>query len=623
MARLSPEALMNAALSRVNTIRAGYERQLQSEIAQVQQQYAKDYHSSLSVPAGATNLSASDMGALHTQLIPGDAVRKYQQDLAHVEDMRRNKDAQSLSKDSAYMSSMAGVKRYEAMEQIYTRITNYKKRFEDNPVVKELRSTSSFSPAAMKAWLSNPQNLGQVLDDQASLSTVQKLFYNIKTLDMGQNAVQSSGMGVQNLVNTGVNTEFQNKTMSAGIIYGQNNNINPWQQAGLTSQVTNEYNSLTGFKLGTGMGSRVDQYISFDMFHLSNSGGLGQPEGASYLPVAPFQDGALSLHTGFQLNEKNVVTVDVSKSFGSYQQTGTPDSIAGGKLPTGSVFNGAGKSNYAGMLKYTGEIGKTDLKVYLKKVGLGYYNPGNVQLHSGETQVGLGLARSFLSRRLTVKYDGDYRRQVYDPYNHYIYSALSNKVQLGYKIDRNDRVNLTWQRSNYESDFYGQAPVFGNNSRLQLDAAYRFIIDGKKVMNNTTISRQEMSIPLSTGGSYVNRTLLITSTSTFTVAKNPLSLTVLANRADNDSYYFNTSMVTIEANYPYTLPGWPRMSSGIGYYDNTGWNRQLGVRQQVSAMVREKLSLDFQLSYRKAIQVVQTALANQLFVNATIHYLFK
>jgi hypothetical protein len=622
LSKLSPEALMNSALNRVNVIRNNYETELKGEVTSMQQEYTKSYKSTLTLPPGATNLSASDMAALRIQMMPGDSVQKYQKEMARLQEMTSKNQGQPPVKDSSYQATLAGTKRFETTEKIYNRITAYRKKFQDNPVVKQLLTTSSFTPGAMKAYLTDPRNLSQVLDDQASMSVVQRLFVNIKQLDLGQNAVQSGELNMQNVVNTGVNTEFQNKSTTVGMIYGQNNNVNNWQQAGLTSQVTNEYSNVTGFKLGTGMGSGVDQSITFDMFRLNNSGSLGQG-GAAYLPVAPHQDGAISLHTGFQFSPQHQVTLDLSKSFGSYQQTNGPDTSGAGKLPPGSVFNGAGRSNYAGILNYTGELFRTDLKVYIKKVGLGYYNPGNFLLHSGETEVGLGLARKFMNRRLTIKYDGDYRRQVYDPYGNYEYSAFSNKFQAGYKIDRNDKVNLTYQRSDYRSVFYQQAPVFGVNSRLQLDAAYRLVIDGKKVMNNTTISSQETEIPLSTGGNYIDHSVLVTSTSTFTSGKNPLSLTVLYNHSDNNSYYFNTSMFSAEANYPYTLPGWPRMSSGIGYYDNQAWNQQVGIRQQVSAMIRQKISLDFQLSYRKAIRTIQTALANQLFINTTMHYQFK
>ena len=622
MEKLSPEVLMNSALSRVSVIRKNYETELNGEVNGIQQDYAKTYKSTVALPSGATNLGNSDMGALRTQLMPGDSIQKYQKDMTRLQDMISKNQGQPPTKDSSYQSTLASTKRFETLEKIYTRIAAYRKKFQDNPIVKQLLSTSALSPNGIKAYLSDPKNLSQVLDDQASMSAFQQLFVNINKLDLGQNAVQQGELNVQNVVNTGANTEFQNKSTTVGMIYGQNNSPNNWQQAGLTSQVTNEYSNLTGFKLGSGTGSKLDESISFDMFHMSNTGSLGQ-SGASYLPVAPSQDGAMSLHTGYQFSPKQTITLDLSKSFGSYSQTSGPDTSAGGKLPSGSVFNGAGKSNFAGILNYTGEIFKTDIKVYIKKVGLGYYNPGNALLHSGETELGLGLSRKFLDNKLTVKYEGDYRKQVYDPYGNYVYTAFDDKLQVGYKIDRNDKVNLTYQRSDYQSDFYGLAPVFGLNSRLQLDASYRFVVDGKKVMNNTTISRSETDIPLSTGGDYIDHSTLVTSTSTFTAGKNPLSLTVLANISDNNSYYFNTSMYSVEANYPYTLPGWPRMSSGIGYYDNEGWNKQVGVRQQVSAVLQKKITLDLQLSYRKAVEIVQSALANQLFVTAMVRYNFK
>jgi hypothetical protein len=631
MEKLSPEALMNSALSRVNTIRKNYEQQLKDEVFRMQQDYAKQYKSTVSVPSNATNLAASDMGAVRTQLMPADSLRKYEKEMDRLQNMIRSKDPQTLSKDTAYLGTLANVKRYETLENIFTKIMSWKKRFEDNPLVKQLRSTSPMNPTALKAYLSDPNNLGQVLNDQASLSAMQKLFFYINKLDVGQNAPQSGELGVQNVVNTGVNTEFQNKSTTMGVMYGQNNSVNNWQQAGLTSQVTSEYTNLTAFKIGTGTGSPVDQSISFDFFHLNNApSGAGQT-GSSYLPVAPHQDGAITLHTGFQFAGSHSVTLDLSRSFGSYSQNSAVDSLgaggtglATGKLPPGgSVFNGAGKANYAGILTYTGEIFKTDLKIYAKKVGLGYSDPGNPLLHSGETELKFGLGRKLLKQKLTLKYEGDYRRQVFDPYGNFVYTAFSNKLQAGYKIDKNDKINLTWQRSKYQSDFYGQPPVYGLMSRLQLDGAYRFIIDGQKITNNIVISRQQTNIPLTTGGNYMDNSLLITNTSTIVLNKNPLSLTILSNSSDNNSYYFNTSMFSAEANYSYTIPGWPRMSSGLGYYDNQGWNEQVGIRQQVSAVVQKKITIDFQVSYKKAVEVIQTALANQLFLNTTIHYQFK
>jgi len=63
-----------------------------------------------------------------------------------------------------------------------------------------------------------------------------------------------------------------------------------------------------------------------------------------------------------------------------------------------------------------------------------------------------------------------------------------------------------------------------------------------------------------------------------------------------------------EANYTFSLSVF-RLASCLGYYDNAGWNKQLGIRQQLSASVKEKIGLDVQLGYKKAIQTLQPQLA--------------
>ena len=624
--KVNPEAVLPSALNRVNTIRHNYEQSLQSEVGQLQNEYTRQYKSAITVPSGATNLTANDMTALQNQLLPGSALDKYRTDLLRLQEMSRNKDPKTLASDTNYVKTLGDVKKYETMEDIYGRIVSWKRRFENNPLVKELKSHMPFTPDNFKAYLSDPKNLASVIDDQGGLNTLQRFFYNIKTLDMGQNAVQGDQLAIQNTMNTGVNTEFQNKSTSLGVIYGQNHSINNWQQAGLTSQVTNEYSNLTGFKVGTGSGSPIDQSLSFNFFNFNGAPSTsGQPGAASYLPMAGHKDGVISLHMGMPLGGGHTITLDVSKSFGSFNQNVTGDSSLNKSIAGGSVFNNTGKSNYAAVLAYDGELFSTNIRAFVKTVGLGYNNPGNPLLHSGEREAGLGFSRKFFKQRLSVKYDGDYRHQVFDPSGNYTYTSVSNKAQVGFKIDRNDKVALTYQRSDYTSAFYGQSAMSGVNSRLQLDGTYRFFIGKKKVMNNVTISHQQMSLPVLLGGSYRNNTLLFTNTSSLMLGKNLLSLTILDNQSDNKSYYFNTGMFSSEANYSYALSGSSaiRLASGLGYYANAGWNKQVGIHQQLNAVLKEKLTVDLQLGYRKAVEVIRPELANQLFFSTTMHYTFK
>jgi len=90
---------------------------------------------------------------------------------------------------------------------------------------------------------------------------------------------------------------------------------------------------------------------------------------------------------------------------------------------------------------------------------------------------------------------------VFDPYGNYVYTALTNKWQTGFKIDRNDRVSLTYQRSGLPFPIFMGSSVTVSIRDCSWTGITGFMIGRKKIMNTLTISRQEMSIPFTAGGS--------------------------------------------------------------------------------------------------------------------------
>jgi hypothetical protein len=456
------------------------------------------------------------------------------------------------------------------------------------------------------------------------LSTVQRLFMNMTKVDLGQNAVKDGDFSLQNVINSGVNTEFKNKKASAGFIYGRNNNINNWLQSGLTSGVTNEYSSMAGIKLGSGTGSAVQQSIAinfFDFRDFSQLGGGGNPLQSQYMAVPQRRDATISYHSDFEVAPKHKVQMDVSRSFGSYSNNMSADSQVYKANPYNNLIGDAGKSNYAGMIDYKGEILNSDVSVFIKKVGLGYNNPGNVLLRAGETKFGFGVNRK-MNKQLTLRYNIDYSKRDFDPAKLYTNKALNNKLQVNYRINRNNRVGLTWQHTAYNSKLFTAGTSRGSNTRIQADGGYSVRVAGKKVTNNVTISHQQMNIPMLLDENYKSKSVLLMHTSSMAVNKNPLTLTFLLNRSNNKDYLFNTSLFTSEAGYSYPVLRTVRLGSSLGYYDNAGWNKQIGIKQQVSATIKEKLVLDVDLTYKKPVDIIRPELANQIFVTAGMHFNF-
>ena len=136
------------------------------------------------------------------------------------------------------------------------------------------------------------------------------------------------------------------------------------------------------------------------------------------------------------------------------------------------------------------------------------------------------------------------------------------------------------------------------------------------------MSHQQIEVPVLADKDYKSNSLMLMYSSSAIIAKNPLSLLVLVNRSDNKDYLFNTSMFTAEANYSYSLSPFIRLGNSLGYYSNAGWNRQVGIKQQFSAALLKKLYIDFDISYKKAVQVIRPELANLLFISSGMRFDF-
>ncbi|THU40041.1 hypothetical protein FAM09_09145 [Niastella caeni] len=604
--KLDPDVLTAFTMNRINAIKSNYEKALRSEISELQNEYAQKYKSFVALPEGVTDLSKNDRSVLRSKLFA---------------EAKANSAAMA---DSAMAGNEAHEKRVELLEKIYQKIISDKDKFENNKLVKQLKSNLPFTRDSYKSFLKQPGNLDKIVDEHMELSTIQRLFMNMTKVDLGQNAVKDGDFSLQNVINSGVNTEFKNKKVSGGFIYGRNNNINNWLQAGLTSGVTNEYSSMTGFKLGTGSGSASQQFIAVNFFDFKDFPQLGagdNPLQSAYMAVPQRRDATISFHSGFEVAPKHKIVLDVSKSFGSYSNNMSPDSQAYKTNAYNNLLGGDGKSNYAAMVDYKGEILNSDVTVFIKKVGLGYNNPGNVLLRSGETKVGFGVVRKVV-KQMTVKYNIDFSKRDFDPLKRYTNRSINNKLQLNYRINRNNRVGLTWQHTSYDSRLLAAGESKGGNTRIQADGAYSVRVAGRKVTNNVTISHQQMNIPMLLDENYKSRSVLLMHTSSIALNRNPLSITFLLNRSDNKDYLFNTSLFTAEANYSYQVAKTIRLGNSIGYYDNVGWNKQAGIKQQASATLKEWLNIDVDLTYKKAVDITRPELANQLFITAGMHLNF-
>lgn len=623
--KIKPEVVLEQIQKRIDKIKFSYQDALFNEVSNIQKDFKQKFRSDIKLPDNFQDLDINDVSTLRRKIFQDLSSEKYQEDLLRYQQIVNTHSIPDNKKDSIATQTFARIKKYEAADKIYSRIIEWKQRFNENKTVQELRSHLPFTPEKFKSYLSKPGNLENVIKQHGDLKSIQSLFMNITKLDLGHAPVQNGELNLQNVMNTGINSEFKSNNKSIGIIQGaNNNNVNNWLNAGLNSIVTNEYSRLSGFSIGSGKQSTTEQLLTINFFNFRNTPNHFDELSflrSSYLPTAPHKDAVITWHSGYRLGRLHQVDLDVSKSFGSYQNMLSKDSASSPANAFASLNNGGGTSNLAAVLHYNGEAFNTPVQFTFKKVGLGYSNPGNVFLRRGETQAGLNISRKFLKGKLNLKYQADYRNQSFDPAKDYVYTTFTNKLQAGYRIRKNNRINLSYQRSDYRSKMYSEPVTNGLSDRLQLDGSYQLYLHGKKIMNYIVLNRQNMKLPVYAGNSYSSKSFLLTHTSSLVVGKNLLSVSLMSNYSTNKEYYFNTGFTNAEFNYNYALSEKFRLGSSMGYYSNTGWNRQLGGRQQLSLQFN-KLDIDFDINYKKAIKTYRPELANQLFVTSSVHYQF-
>ena len=626
--KVNPETVLASVLSRINSIKSQYESSLKNEIRKIQGDFESQFGNKIDLPAEISNLSVSDLGSLKSLVIPQNILEEYKEGNELYRELSSGNRIQSANIDSLKTSALARIKKLEALEKVYSRITEWKEKFDNNSLVKELRSHLPFTPGNFKSYIKKPGNLVDVIKSHANLNGIQRLFMNITKLDLGSNPLTGGELNLKNIMNDGINTEFTNKRTSVGLIHGSGKaNINPWLQAGLNSFGSNEYSRLTGIKLGSGWNSNVKQSISLNFFDFNSLQDLNRFDPSllqtGYLSTPARRDAVITWQSSFNVAVNHKVSIDLSKSFGSYRNSLASDSSIAKNNAFGDVFNNGGRSNYAASIDYKGNLFKTDVQLSFKNAGLGYSNPGNAFIRKGETRIGLGINKKFLKQKATLRYKTDFRSQHFDPEKNYTYNNFSNNLQFGYRLNRNNRFGFALRHNSYQFNNKNQDQLLnGSSLSLQGDANYLFRIKEKKVINNFSLARQNFNIPMLTGNQYASKTWLITHTSSLLLNENLITMTVLLNQSNNKDYYFNTSFLNTEISYSYKAGEQIRLSSGAGFYSNTGWNKQVGLKQQISGTVFKKLDIDIDVSWKKAVKIIRPELADQVFISSSVHYRF-
>lgn len=618
LSQISPEKVLGMLQEKIDEIRRKYETGLLKDLKKIAGEYETATGSSFALSSEGIKLSGLDEQKVKGILFSGVDLSKRKDAIMRYEAMVKDANDTSVQVKSV----LAEIQRYESAEKMFEVYKDWKGRLETNREYQQLQSHLPFTPASFKRYLKDPGNLKEVIRSHASLGAVKQIFMGLSKLDLGQNAVESGRFGVNSLLNKGVNAGFEGRRAGAGLLLGKNDHINQWMQGGLNSIVTNEYSGLTGITAGNNSKGFGQHSLSVNFFNFMSSPLSSRQEGLSqtaYLPNAPRQDAIITYNSTYNVGTVHKIKLSISKSIGTYRNMINADSSINRKTAASQLLGDQGYSNYAANLEYSGTILNTGIDAGFSKTGLGYNNPGSFGLPRGETRGGLSFYRKMYKQRLQLRYSTDLRTQYFDPGKKYSYQSFSNKVQASLKLKKNTRASILFQQSSYVSQL-GVASDKGNNFLAQATGSFQFKVGKKRAFNTSVLNWQKMRTPVFMDLYYRSNSVFFMNSSSVFIGKNAVTLNLSANHSGSSDYLFNTSFIAAEVSYQYQLGTSFTMTSGLGYYGNSGWNHQIGFSQQLSAVLMKKWNIGIGTDYKKAVKIFRTELANQLFVTASIQY---
>lgn len=622
---VQPDQLMAATQTRVNEIRQIYEKKLRQDLVQMQHDFAKTYEQKLEFPEAALKLEGGDISSLNSLIANGTQRAAYLQNQKLFGELMGMTN-RSPQKDSLLNESIIAIKKYEAVQNMLTKVQAARRNYETNEWVMQLKKNLPMAKDGYARYLSNPGNLVDAAKENLSLNGIQRLFLNVTNLDLGTNPLQGDQYDFKDLLNSGINAGMGSNKVGVGMIYGSGtaNAFNPLQ-AGLTNLTTNAYSQMAGVKLTSGWKAPLHQQISFNVYNFKNQaeemlGGLN-PTGATAMATPVRQDGVISYHTDFSIKAIHNIKIDLSKSFGEYSNQFGADTIASRKSAAGELFSNSGVGNYAMAFGYQTFLFKTSLDAFVQHAGLGYNNPGNIWVRKGEWKTGLGFSRKFLREKLGFKYRTSYSKQVFDPANTYSYASFQQNFQTSYRIRRNNQVSVQLRQESYQLNNKAAAMrTAGSNLGFQANYSYTLSFNKTRLFNHFMIGNQKFVMPMIDGSIYTTSNLMLTHNSIVAIGPNTIDLTISTNQSKSKDYFFNTTNYLMESHIGYAIGRLIHGSSGMGYYINNGWNQQLGLQQQIGGQLMKKINYRFDLSIRRATVVVRKELANQFYGTASISY---
>ncbi|GAA0561165.1 hypothetical protein GCM10009415_48970 [Chitinophaga japonensis] len=489
---------------------------------------------------------------------------------------------------------------YYKLVDFYKRYQELRKQYDLSGLNKQLVQEQAERLRRYEKMMDDPESVKELAAKHLPQSGLEKFFMNVQKLNLGQQTVSLSPLSLNSYLHSGVSMEVLKDNKYLFLLVGKERDLNALYDRAVFSPLTQNDHTASGIRVGRGALDGNHTHLS--LFSFKQSGAL--TEGRTF-DMPSRSTLVLGLSNRFNIDESSSLQLEVSRSATVYDQAAYGSDTTGRKSALGRLFSNdnLGQS-IALMLKYRGNFDKAGLNIGadVTYVAAGYYNPGSPFLARGTRQGMLSVRKSWWKRKLVLQLRGDLREYVYGNLTDRKWQHFSYLADARLKLPGGQQLSLKYQPVRGVQVMPGTRLLQNASDRVTVKLNLQRRVGQAFYRNMFNIAYSSSRYLLATQYTGV-KTLTFTSLQSIAITGHLLYWNNTYNYARNpDGLAYLNSSYNTDAGFTWQLGKKWSASSALNYTSATGWYKQLGARQTLTAMVIRNLDLSFFIDVRTNIE---------------------
>jgi hypothetical protein len=620
--KFNPDELLDNQTDILKTVKDQSIQLLKNDIESIKEKYSSLKQSDVAEVLQSQNLFEADISSIRKIALPEGYLEKVEFEknlLNQFQDKINN--GLPIDKNS-YDSLLMRMEKYKGLEAIINKVFEHKNNWKKSGLIDKIAAFKNLHAEKLKQITNDPESIKTLALDKLQLNKIQKFFLKINKLNIGQNALTTGKLSINDLITKNISGEFLKKNKYVSIITGKQNTINSLNDLPFSDAINSTNNNIKAITYG-----KSDVNGSYRNLSL-----LGFSQNKSLNDIFQSYSASRSLMVGtisnrWSLGKNSFINAEISRSSMQYSNdissTGGSYSSSSSKALRGLVNSKDIFNNMALSFAYQGELEDKDLYYNINAITVsnGYNNPASSYLNTGK-QLDANVKKQFFKRRLQLTLRSSLRQ--------YDYSFAGNsKLNSSYFV-----YDVKWKFSKANFFAFRYQPSRG----IKIDDGFRLPVSrldrisfelnlnkrlgSRYYRNYSNFAYQNSQLLFNDLNKSHSKTISLNNIQNITIGTHLLYWNNNFNFSANNSplqFYLNSSVLS-DLGITYTLLKTVSVSSSLNYNSVKAWYNQIGVRQTISGTIGNNLEMSLYVNVGKNINLYQPELYSPVRGDLSLKY---